>query len=127
MGVCETGVQTDGQEESFEAGNSQSKQSNFASPMRFVPHSPDNSDPKQVTTSTPDFGEVKMEVEISQLMSQKSLHRASPQSDDSHSGELPEVSGSKLNADVEGLKERLQNALARSLSHLMNLQALTVH
>lgn len=114
MGVCETGVQTDGQEASF------------ASPMRFVaPHSPDNS-LKPVTTSTPDFGEVKMELEIME----KTVHKASPlSSDDFHhlQGELPEVSGSKLNADVEGLKERLQNALARSLSHLMNLQALTVH
>jgi len=94
--------------------------------MRFVApfHSPDNS-LKPVTTSTPDFGEVKMELEIIQ----KSMHKASPLSSDDfhHLGELPEVSGSKLNADVEGLKERLQNALARSLSHLMNLQALTVH
>lgn len=127
MGVCETGVQTDGQEASFDAGNAQSKQRNFASPMRFVApfHSPDNS-LKPVTTSTPDFGEVKMELE----MMEKSMHKASPlSSDDFHhlQGELPEVSGSKLNADVEGLKERLQNALARSLSHLMNLQALTVH
>ena len=115
MGVCETGVPTDGPEASF------------ASPMRFVApfHSPDNS-LKPVTTSTPDFGEVKMELE----MMEKSMHKASPlSSDDFHhlQGELPEVSGSKLNADVEGLKERLQNALARSLSHLMNLQALTVH
>ncbi len=123
MGVCDTGVQTDGQEESFEAGNAQSNEGNFASPRLLVPHSPVDNSLKQVTTSTPDFGEVKVELEI---LERRSIQKASRQSDDDerHFGELP-VS-SKFNAD-KGLKERLQNALARSLSHLMNLQALTVH
>lgn len=111
----------------------------FNSPLRLEREQ--KGSPTEVTVqSTPDFGEVKIFSEplgglatCAHLGHATTLGGNSLQSFGSagyNPGSAPVsrakfIAGSEQDNDYAELKQRLQNALARGLNHLMNLQALT--
>lgn len=121
---CEAAVQTEAE---------------FSSPLRLLELQQKGSPTEVTVQSTPDFGEVKFFSEpLRGLAAHAHLGYATLEGNSSQSfgagynpGSAPVsrakfIAGSEQDNDYAKLKQRLQNALARGLNHLTNLQALTM-